>query len=110
MKTTLKPMLTRRDYIELFLFMSPEEIISIFPEGTTASKPTIYRLVQDHYNGEKNKMAQELKDLMVSYCPVETSLEDFEKDVDIWIAMARAEVVAKIHKRLEREAEAGLYN
>ena len=65
MKTTLKPMLTRRDYIELFLFMSPEEIISIFPEGATHSKPTIYRLVQDHYNGEKNKMAQELKDLMV---------------------------------------------
>ena len=110
MNYTIKPALTRRDYIELFLFMSPEEMITTFPEGTTASKPTIYRLVHDHYKGEKNKMAKELKDVMVSYCPLDMTLEDFEKDVDMWIAMARVEVVAKIFKRLEKEAEAGLFN
>ena len=104
---TIKPKLTEREYVELFLFMTPQEMKQVFPEGSTSSVATIYRIVENYYQGDKQKIKKELHANLMYLCEYSVSAEENEKDVEHWIAMAKAELVSRIMKRLE--IEAGLF-
>lgn len=103
----IEPKLTPRDYVELFLFMTPQEMKTTFPEGSTSSVATIYRIVEEYYKGDKQKMTKLLNATLLHYCDYQAPVNVNEKEVEHWVAMAKAELISKIMKRLE--SEAGLF-
>ena len=104
----ITPKLNPRDYVRLFLFMTPEEMKAEFPTGSVSSPATIYRIVEDYYKGNKKEHNKMLRALLTQYCDVDITAKESQKDVETWIAMAKAEIISEIKLRLE--SEAGIFN
>lgn len=100
---TLDYQLTKVDIIKLYVFMSPEEILKTFRSNHCCSVATMYKIVRTYGMESRKTYNDVLKQCLLHYCPDDTPLEEFEKDVENWIAIAKAELIAEIRQKISNQ-------
>lgn len=91
--------LTRMDYLALYAFMTPQEIIDEFHAGRCCSISTIYR----HYGAcgltRPLKAKTWLKKVVAAALPDDYEYDEWESVSSELIEAAKAKTIAKIHKK-----------